>query len=380
MNVLVIRSTRCGSTSSRRCTTAKTSPPRAAARRVGVLHPRIRTPASGTDISLGTLLTGRFGRSRSDDVPEAIRGLGRYTSSAMPSEVLRHVGEVMLGRGFDRVRKVHTDWEQQDIGDHVSSGVTTDETLKAIAAAKDQPFFVWAHYFDVHEHHQIDVPGDLRRAVHDGGSSNTHRYRAMVFAVDRALGRLLDELDRRGLRDRTIIMFASDHGESLKEDPRLLDTHGRVAYGPLVRIPIAFRVPGVKPARRLDPISLVDLAPTLLDLLGGRDRWAASTAGLVPALSTVPRRCDPHQSCTGDPRRAAVGIVSGRTSCSSNRRMILSGSTTSRPIRWCATISRRACRTSRAGCWQFARRPRKSIAGRTSLARTASNCRSAVRP
>ncbi|MEO8698895.1 MAG: sulfatase-like hydrolase/transferase [Kofleriaceae bacterium] len=254
-----------------------------------VYFTRAVAPASGTDVSLGTLLTGRFDPFQRVELtlPEAVRSLGRYTSSAVPGEVLRHVGEVMLGRGFDRVRKVYTDWEREDVGDHISSDDITREAIKAIRAANGKPFFVWAHYFDVHEHHQIDPPGELARAVHDGGSPAAHRYRAMLLAVDRGIGGLLDELDKRGLRDSTIIVFASDHGESLKEDPRLLDTHGIVAYAPLVRVPIALRVPGVTAGRRQDPVSLVDLAPTLLDLL-----CAPQTMGKLDGTSLVPALLD----------------------------------------------------------------------------------------
>jgi len=261
-----------------------------------VYFTRAFAPASGTDVSLGTLLSGRANPFQQIEttVPEAIRGLGRFTTSVLPSEVLRHVGEVMLGRGFERTRRVHTDWEQEDIGDHVSGGATTDEALRAITAAKGKPFFVWAHYFDVHEHHQIDPPGELRRAVHDGGSPIAHRYRAMLLAVDRSLGRLLDELDKRGLRDNTIVVFVSDHGESLKEDPRLLDTHGIVTYAPLVRIPLAFRVPGIAPGRRRDPVSLVDLAPTLLELLCAPHAMGRLDGiGLVPALLDGPAELRP---------------------------------------------------------------------------------------
>ncbi len=239
-----------------------------------VFFTRAIAPASGTDVSLGTLLTGRRDPFQQVEttLPEAIRATGRLTLSAMPGEVLRHVGDVMLGRGFDQVRTVHTDWETEDIGDHISSPVTTDELLRAItkeqASKSPRPFFAWGHYFDVHEHHQITPLGELRRAVNPGANDVEHRYRAMLFAVDRGVGRLLDELDKKGLRESTIIVFASDHGESLKEDARFLDTHGIVAYGPLVRIPIAISVPGVKGGHRVDPVSLVDLAPTLLALIG----------------------------------------------------------------------------------------------------------------
>ncbi len=237
-----------------------------------VYFTRAIAPASGTDVSLGTMLTGRFDPFQAIEItlPEAMRGSGRYTVDAIPAEVLRHVGEVMLRRGFDQLRTVHTDWEQEDVGDHVSSPVTTEEVVRAIGHAQEahKPFFAWGHYFDVHEHHQITVPPDLWQAVHDGGSEVAHKYRAMALAIDLSIGRLTDELAKRGLADSTIIVFASDHGESLKEDPRLLDTHGIVAFGPLIRIPIAIHVPGVTPGRRVDPVSLVDLSPTLLALIG----------------------------------------------------------------------------------------------------------------
>jgi len=274
-----------------------------------VVFIRAISPASGTDVALGTLLTGRDDPFQPVELSlgEAMRGTGRMTTSAMPGEVLRHVGDVMLGRGFD-VKTVHTDWETEDVGDHVSAPVTTEEILRAItrelSSKTARPFFAWAHYFDVHEHHQITPASDLRRAVHPGAGDVEHRYRAMLFAVDRSVGRLLDELEKKGLRDSTIIVFASDHGESLKEDPRFLDTHGMVTYGPLVRIPIALRVPGVTPGHRVDPVTLVDLAPTLLALVGaphamgkldGHDLVAALLDGPAELRPPVDRALVVHE-------------------------------------------------------------------------------------
>jgi hypothetical protein len=222
-------------------------------------------PASATDVSLCTLLTGRFDPYQPVDttLPEALKARGYHTAAAIPAEVLRYVGEVLIGRGEDKLASVQTDWKQQDVGDHVSAAATTDAGLAALKAGT--PAFVWVHYFDVHEHHQIAVPRALLDAVHAGDAPKSHEYRALLHAIDAEVGRLLAAVDR----EHTIVVFASDHGESLGEDARLLDTHGFVAYGPLVRVPIAIRVPGVAPAHRDDPVSLVDLAPTILDLTGG---------------------------------------------------------------------------------------------------------------
>ena len=249
------------------------------------------SPASGTDVSLSTLLTGRFDPYQrvATTLPEALRDLGRRTYSALPVEVTRYVGDVLVARGIDRAKPIYTDWGQNDIGDHVSAGATTLEGVHALADAAPHPFFVWVHYFDVHEHHQIDVPKAMLAAVHPSPRPALTKYRALLAAIDDELGRLLDELATRHQLDNTIIIFASDHGESLGEDPRLLETHGKVTYGTLIRIPLAIRIPGVRGGQRTDPASLVDLAPTVLSLLG------AATAiqpldghDLVPALLDAP--------------------------------------------------------------------------------------------
>ena len=248
---------------------------------------RAFSPGAGTDISLYTLLAGRMDPYQPTEptLPEALRAHGMYTSRVLPSEVLRHVGVTMLDRGFERTRTVLTDGTKKDVGDHISGDATTDQGLESIAAAGNRQFFAWVHYFDVHEHHQLAVPDELLKQVSDGGSPQAHAYRGLLLAVDRAIGRLLDALAAKGLADKTIVIFMSDHGESLKEDPRFLDTHGFVAYAPLTRIPIAVRIPGNKPGQRTEPVSLVDLAPTMLSLVGARDRMPhADGIDLVPSL------------------------------------------------------------------------------------------------
>ncbi|TDD21503.1 sulfatase family protein [Nonomuraea diastatica] len=93
-------------------------------------------------------------------------------------------------------------------------------------------------------------------------------YYGMVSFVDACVGRLLDALDERGLTERTLLVFTTDHGHFLGQ-------HGLTAKGPfhyedLVRIPLIARFPGVVPAgssvRALQ--SLVDLAPTFLQAAG----------------------------------------------------------------------------------------------------------------
>ena len=258
---------------------------------------RAIAPASGTDVSVSTILTGRFDPYQpiQTTLIEALRAQGRRTYAAIPGEVTRYVGDTLIGRGVDKLTTVHTDWGVADIGDHVSAAATTLEGTRALDDAAAHPAFVWLHYFDVHEHHQIDVPHALLDAVHDGGSPVIHKYRALLRAVDDEIGHFLDDLATRHLADHTIVIFLSDHGEALGDDPRLLDTHGQVAYGKLVRVPFAIHIPGVAPGRRTDLVSLVDLAPTLLDLLGTPDAMQPlDGTDLVPAILDAPAALRPQ--------------------------------------------------------------------------------------
>lgn len=248
-------------------------------------------PASGTDISLGTLLTGRFDPYQTIDttLPEALQAGGYRTYSALPEEVTRYVGQVLPSRGIDRAKPVYTDWGVYDVADHVSAPTTTAEGLRALDDAAGRPSFVWLHYFDVHEHHQLKAPKALLQRVHDETSQKRRNYRALLAAIDHEIGRLRRELEKRGLADKTIIVFASDHGESLGEDPRLLETHGKVAYHPLVRIPLAFHIPGVPGGVRTDPASVIDIAPTLLSLIGATGAIGTlDGVDLLPALLDAP--------------------------------------------------------------------------------------------
>ncbi len=273
---------------------------------------RAIAPAAGTDVSLGTLLTGRIDPFQEIEwtLPEAMKNLGRRTASALPKEVDRYVGETLLRRGIDRARTVHTDWDTDDVGDHVSAPATTLEGIRALDDARDASWFVWLHYFDVHEHHQIDVPKSLRTAVSDAGGKKRHSYRALLLAIDREVAHIRAELEQRGLADKTIIVFASDHGESLGEDPRLGETHGKVAYGSLVRIPFAIHIPGVAPAVRTDAVTLVDVAPTMLGLLGQPDAMQPLDGiDLLPSVLDAPPALRPMKRALTIHEELQWGVV-----------------------------------------------------------------------
>src|SRR5262249_38354139 len=94
-------------------------------------------PATSTDVSLSTVLTGRNDpyQSVATTLPEALQAAGRRTYSAIPGEVLRYVGEVLIGRGVEHRTEVKTDGDVVDVGDHVSAAATSDVGFAAFADA-----------------------------------------------------------------------------------------------------------------------------------------------------------------------------------------------------------------------------------------------------
>ena len=131
----------------------------------------------------------------------------------------------------------------------------------------DRPFYLWVHLFD--PHWPYEPPDDYRRRA-------PTPYAGEVMYADAQLARLLDALDDTGLRRNTLIVYVSDHGESLGEHGE--PTHGIFLYGASMDVPFliapppgaAVGSPAVPLAgRRVGGLArLVDVTPTVLDLVG----------------------------------------------------------------------------------------------------------------
>ena len=93
------------------------------------------------------------------------------------------------------------------------------------------------------------------------------RYLALATLVDRGVGDILTALDESGHRDDTIVVFTSDHGE-MGGDHHMFQKG--LLYEQSIKVPLLVRVPGApgQPRRVREPVSHIDLVPTLLDLLG----------------------------------------------------------------------------------------------------------------
>ena len=109
------------------------------------------------------------------------------------------------------------------------------------------------------------------------------RYWGLVTQVDRSVGGILDTLDELGLADDTIVVYTSDHGD-------MMGSHGLVAkcvmYEEAVRVPWLMRVPWLSGEQRTipQPVSHIDLIPTLLELMNASVPPALRGQSLVPLL------------------------------------------------------------------------------------------------
>ncbi len=116
---------------------------------------------------------------------------------------------------------------------------------------------------------------------------NYRNYCECLAALDVQVGRILDELDREGIADNTVVAFAGDNGYSWGEK---IDVGKRDATEENIRIPFIFRYPrGIKNSgRKSGAMALnIDLAPTLLELAGAPPPAAFDGESLVPLLKNT---------------------------------------------------------------------------------------------
>ena len=128
--------------------------------------------------------------------------------------------------------------------------------IAARAAEPGAPWFAWVHLFDPHA--PYDAPPEY--------SAGRAPYDAEVAYTDAVIGRLIGRLDAAHARGNTLVVLTADHGESLGEHGET--THGLFAYDATIAVPLILNAASIAPATVETPVSHVDLAPTILDLVG----------------------------------------------------------------------------------------------------------------
>ncbi len=182
--------------------------------------------------------------------------------------------------------------ESQAKGHHYIStpGVTRlARAMLSELASDGRPFFLFVHFFDPHDtyrqHADIDFASSKAGRIDAGSASPGLRrlrpplrepevqllrdlYDEEIRFTDRGIGQLLADLRAKGLLDRTLVVLTADHGEEFLERGWL--GHGTSMHEELLHVPLLIRMPGAAREARVEkqPVSIVGLMPTILDVLG----------------------------------------------------------------------------------------------------------------
>lgn len=184
-----------------------------------------------------------------------------------------------LIRGFDRNR-----FEGERFSGRFKHWVTgralTDQLIEQLAQLEGRSGFLWVHYLDSHDPFEA------------GGreGSKFKRYLRSLRVVDGFVGEIRDAVERLNYRDRTWFILASDHGEAFGEHSSYF--HGDTLYDELLRVPLVFYGPGIVAQRIEQPVTLMDVGPTVLDWFGVATPARFMGESLLPLLRGKSRRFD----------------------------------------------------------------------------------------
>lgn len=174
-----------------------------------------------------------------------------------------------LGQGFDSwdndgagtIKESNTDIAAPRIFAKVSRAI---DALAARPKEGAKPFSMFVHFFEPHSkwigHKEYPFGDDSAK----GAERHINHYDSEIAYVDAYVGKLVQKLKDAGLYEDTIIVLTSDHGEAFGDHG--LFFHGQNLYNEIIRVPLIMRVPKWKARRVEGPVSIIDIAPTLLNM------------------------------------------------------------------------------------------------------------------
>jgi arylsulfatase A-like enzyme/tetratricopeptide (TPR) repeat protein len=213
-------------------------------------------------------------RSSAPTLAQALRGAGYRTAAFVGAYVLdRRFG---LGDGFeiydDRIRR------DPNLGARLEAERPAREVVDAVLPWLNQtasPFFLWVHLYDPHA--PYEPPSDFWAKA--GGNP----YDGEVAYADAQIARVIDAIRARGLTASTVVAIAGDHGEGLGDHGE--PTHGMLAYDATLKVPLVLSGGTLQKRVVSAPVSLADLAPSLLRLAGLTPAQSISGVDLLSATS-----------------------------------------------------------------------------------------------
>lgn len=272
-------------------------------RAAGVSFDAARAPGSQTVVTLAGLSTGRYfsqqywTQDQGDYEYWPRQDQSRHLASELSAAGVRTVAiptahwmenEWGLLRGFrsNEFDPTLTRWaEGQE---------ATDRLLQSLAEDSAGPQLLFTHYLDSH--------APFSRGGSEGEPKQ--RYLKALGFVDSEIARIALALEQSDLLRRTLFIITGDHGEAFGEHNMYF--HGNTLYDELLRVPLLFSGLDFAPARVSVPVSLVDLAPTLLDLHGLATPASYMGQSLAPLLRGEPLRFERPIAAEGLLRQSMV--------------------------------------------------------------------------
>ena len=192
---------------------------------------------------------------------EALRDGGLHTAllSNVTIFFVRGLGQGAQTKNFDTSH--FTRHGERFGAAHMTKNILTHvDRWRAGRLAPQRPrLALWAHYYDAHDPY-FKVKGE------PSGEGDRERYEAILRAMDKELGALFRGLEERGLLESTAVLLTADHGDEFGEHGGRF--HGQSLYEEMTRVPLWLYSPTLSPRVVGAPVSHLDVAPTLLDLLG----------------------------------------------------------------------------------------------------------------
>ncbi len=276
-----------------------------------VVYTHAYSVSSYTSMSIGGFLGGRLPSELKRDgyffsayaqenlmFPEVLQSAGIHTVAGHAHGYFKDAG---FSQGFDSYEVVpNLKWNQ--FTDENITSPDLELIAEKLLNGVSERFFAWFHFLDPHDMYMAHEGIDWGKGARD-------LYDGEVTFTDRSIGKLLELIAQKPWASRTVIVVTADHGEAFGEHGQT--RHGFELWEPLVRVPLFFVVPGVRP-RKIDVArSALDMAPTVLDLFSLEREETFVGKSLVPEiLGGAPEErdvvIDLPKTSDNDKRRALI--------------------------------------------------------------------------
>jgi len=218
---------------------------------------------------------------------QSLKDAGYITAAAVDNPNV--ASDLGYAKGFDEYIET---WEDASLASEMErTAAITAFAQERLSQARSQPLFLWLHYVNPHTPYEPPTPYDTQFVVDDpsepdlpvvegmrGGIPQQwvlgeerrlgyyiSQYDGEIATVDREIGRVLAALAASSEAENTVIVLTSDHGESLGEHDYYFD-HGADVFEPSLAVPMIVVLPeATGPSRSAQPVSTLDVLPTILD-------------------------------------------------------------------------------------------------------------------